>query len=167
MTGLVALFEDQYVLCRAIAAVQGRDYGRLDAITPFEVEDLKRALCVPRSRLPWLIAAAATTGAFLALLILWWCNAYDYPLDVGGRPVFSFWTDVPIVFETAILSAGVTGFIAFFAASGLPRVHHPWFDVDGTDEGFWLVVESPDPLREDVLETELRRAGALRIERFR
>ena len=164
--GVLARFDDRHALVDAIHALRQNGYRKLDAITPWESEEIEQALEIPRSRVPWLAAGVATLCGSLALLLLWWTNAYDYPLDVGGRPYFSFWTDVPITFESTILATGVTGFFAFFVASGLPRLHHPWFSVEGTDRGFWLSVDASDPAFDVRILDQLREAGASVVERF-
>src|SRR5581483_10266322 len=72
-------------------------------------------------------------GALGAYLLQWFCNAYDYPLAVGGRPLHSGLAFVPIAFETAILSASATTFVAFFWRGRLPEPWTPLFDVAGFD----------------------------------
>jgi len=165
MSGVLARFEDPHALADVIRALRASGYRRLDAIMPYEEEEVELALEIPRSRIPWLAAGVATLCGSLALLLLWWTNAHDYALDVGGRPYFSFWTDLPITFETTILTTGLTAFFAFFVASGLPRLHHPWFGVEGTESGFWLAIDTDDPAFEPSVIERLRAAGAIAVER--
>jgi len=57
--------------------------------------------------------------------------------------------------------------LALYAA-GLPRLHHPVFEVEGFEsasiDGYWLAIAADDP-RLDVVtaERELRDAGAKRV----
>jgi hypothetical protein len=142
MTKLMARFETPSALASALVAMRARGEIALDASTPFPSLEVERALAAPRSRIPTVAFFVAALGGFSAWLVLWWTNAHDYALDVGGRPLHSFWTDVPIIFETSILSAGVFAFFAFFVRSDLPRVHHEWFAIEGLDDGFWLALET-------------------------
>lgn len=164
--GLLARFEDHHALVEAIHALRARGYTQLDAIVPYEVDEVERALAIPRTRITWLAGGVSTLCGALALLLLWWTNAHDYPIDVGGRPYFSFWTDIPITYETMILTCGVTAFVAFFAASGMPRLHHAWFSVEGTEDGFWLAIDARDPEFDPSVEVELRGVGATAVERY-
>lgn len=139
-------------LASAEAAVQAArrlrklGYERLDALTPFPIPELEGALGVRRSRLPLLVLGAGLAGAALAFLVIWWTNARDYPIDVGGRPLDSLPTDVPIMFELMVLSAALAAFGSALVLSGLPRLHHPLFEVEGFErtsvDRFWILVEA-------------------------
>jgi hypothetical protein len=137
---LFARFADPPALAAAIRLLREQGFDRLDAVTPFASEEVERALAPKPTRIPWLAAAAAASGVALAFAIIDWTNGRDYPLDVGGRPLHSVFSDVPIMFETSILAAGLVAFFAFFAASRLPRLNHPWFEIDL--DAFWLVIEA-------------------------
>ena len=156
-----------------VAALRARELGyvRLEAYTPFPIAALDNALEIRRTRIPLVVLGAGLTGAAIALLIQWWTNAVDYPLDVGGRPLFSIPTDVPIVFETTVLFAAITAFAAVLLAGRLPRLHDPIFDLPGFErtsvDRFWVVVgdafSGADDTREDEvaeLTRELERVGA-------
>ena len=158
MSQILARFADASTLAAAIRELRDRGFDRLDAVTPWTSEEVERALAPKPSRIPWLAGGAAATGVALAWLVIDWTNARDYPLDVGGRPLHSVFSDVPIMFETAILSAGVFAFFAFFAASRLPRLHHPWFEADL--EAFWVVVDAP---ASETLYALVREKGALEV----
>jgi hypothetical protein len=97
-----------------------------------------------RSRIPAVVLLAGAIGCALAYAILYFCNAYDYPLDVGGRPLNSIPADIPILFETTVLFAGVTALLAFLFRCGMPRLHHPIHEVPGCEritlDRFWLEV---------------------------
>lgn len=131
-------------------------YGQLEAYTPFPIAELDGVLSIRRTRLPYLVLAGGVAGAAIALLLLWWTNAYDYPLNVGGRPLFSIPTDVPIVFETAVLFASLTAFASVLVGSRLPRLHDPLFDLPGFErtriDRFWIVVQDALVFADDIRE---------------
>ena len=89
----------------------------------------------------------------------------DYPIDSGGRPLHSWPTFVLFPFAIGILAAAISGLIAFFWQSGLPRLHHPLFDADGfervSQDAFLLAFTAPDRSDPRKLRTLLRDAGAL------
>jgi hypothetical protein len=148
-TGLLAEFGTPEEMLRAIHDLRGRGYRRLDAFTPYPVPGVERALDLRRSPLTWIVFPIAMLGAGLAYLVQLWCNAYDYPLNVGGRPLHSAPAFIPITFETAVLTASVTGVLVFLLLSGLPELHSPVADVEGfwraSIDRFWVGVDDRDP----------------------
>jgi hypothetical protein len=109
--------------------------------------ELAAAIGTRRTKLPWLVLFAGAAGMALSYLVIWWTNAFDYRLDVGGRPYDSLPTDIPIMFESVVLFASGTAFLAALVLSGLPRLHHPVFELDGFDrttiDRFWITVGTP------------------------
>src|SRR5438270_4642308 len=79
----------------------------------------------------------------------WYANAVSYPLNVGGRPVHSWPAFIPVTFELTILAAASTAFFAVFICSGVPRLHHPLFDLPqferASQDHFFLCIELRDP----------------------
>jgi hypothetical protein len=128
----------------AAARLRELGYSSLEAYTPFPIPELDEVLEVPRTKLPWLVLFAGGSGTLFAFLVIWWTNGFDYPIDVGGRPLNSFPTDIPIMFETTVLLASLTAFGAALVLSGLPRLHHRLFEIDGfertTVDRFWIIV---------------------------
>src|SRR4051812_1235210 len=147
----------------ATVAAAGRltalGYTSVEAYTPFPIPELDVALNRRRTRLPWLALLAGTTGATLAYAVLSWTNAFDYRLDVGGRPYNSLPTHIPIMFESTVLLAALTAFGAALLLSGLPRLHHRLFELDGfertTIDRFWIIVGDVHAAPEGVPADEL------------
>src|SRR4051794_2861047 len=96
---VIAEFTTPYAVIRAAKRVRELGYVQLEAYTPFPMPELESALAIRRTRIPVLVFVAGLAGATLAYLLLWWTNAHDYPLNVGGRPFNSVPTHVPIMFE--------------------------------------------------------------------
>jgi hypothetical protein len=144
---LVAEFKSPDDAVAAAVTLRALGYTRLDAFMPYPVPALEEALEVKRSRIPFVAFAAGATGCLLAYLIIWSTNAYDYPLIVGARPLDSLPADIPLMFESTVLIAGIAAFALVFLRSGLPRLHHPVMEIDGFErvslDRFWLVVDAP------------------------
>lgn len=170
-SGLVGEFATPEALLAAAAGLRALGYAKLDAFTPYPVEGLAEALSLPRSRIAWAVLPAALGGAALAYLVQWWTSAVDWPLDVGGRPPHSAPAFVPIAFESAVLCGALTAFAALLLATGLPRLWHPLFEVEGfasaSVDRFWIAVDLTDPSFASLeVDKQLRAAGALRVVPF-
>lgn len=134
-----------------LAARRMRELGftDVDGYTPYSLEGMEEAIGVPRSRVPFFVLLGGIVGASFAYLMMWWCNAIDYPLNVGGRPLNSYPAFIPITFELMVLFAAGSAMISMLALAGLPRPHHPVFEVEGfrsaSNDRFWLSVRVHGP----------------------
>ena len=74
---------------------------------------------------------------------------YDYPLNIGGRPLNSWPSFVIVTFELTILFAGLFSFLGMLVLNGLPMPHHPLFNEPRfdhvTQDRFFLCIEATDP----------------------
>jgi Protein of unknown function (DUF3341) len=165
-SGLVAEFTTVEEAVGAARGLRALGYHQLRAYTPFPVPELAEPLGIPRTPIPRFVLGAGIAGGLLALLVVWWTNAIDFPLDVGGRPLSSWPSDVPIVFETTILFAAGTAFALVFLLSGLPRLYDPIMSVEGFErtslDRFWIAVDDGDGPARSALDVDLAaRLGAL------
>ena len=166
---MLAEFATAEGILAAAARLSELGYRRMEAWTPYPIAALDPHLGIPRSPIPRLVLAAGATGAVFAFGVQTWMNAYDYPLNVGGRPLHSGPAFIPITFETTVLFAVLTAVVSVFAFAGLPRLHHPLFDVEGfersTIDRFWLGIDTSDPLYDPTRVEALLVAdlGALRV----
>jgi hypothetical protein len=167
-SGIMAEFDSPEALERAYDRLGRMGCTRLHTWTPYPVRGVIRRTW-PLT-VPWLMLAAGLLGGALGYFVQWWCNAVDFPINVGGRPLHSAPAFIPITFESAVLAASLTGFVALLALCGLPRLSHPVFEIDGferaTVDRFWLGIDLADPKFDDRLSDELTRMGALRCHRI-
>lgn len=168
--GLFAEFGSGEALRAAIAHVHAQGLQRLDAFMPVPDPEVEQALSRRPRAIPWMTAAAAVLGIAIGYGLQWWLVAWIYPLDVGGRPPHAPLAFVPITFETAVLLAASTAFVAVLAMSGLPRLWRPAFEIEGFERAsidrYWLFVAAEQPgFDESALTAELREIGALRVVR--
>lgn len=153
---------------RAAERLQGRHVRLTAAYSPFELPELQPYLGTSRPfMIPILSLIAALGGMALAYALIWWTAAFDYPLNVGGRPLNSFPADIPILFETGILCAALSAFFSTLLFSGLPRLDHEFETLAGFDrtslDRYWLGVTASQSLRDAELEALLTEVGALRV----
>jgi hypothetical protein len=144
-------------------------YKKLDALTPFPIHGIDDAIGVPRSILGYIVFGLGAFGLLNAIFMVWYTNGYDYPLVIGGKPVFAWEFSIPPMFELTILFSAFAAVFGMFALNGLPRFYHPVFNMPGheraTDDRFLLVVEASDP-KFDIEGTPqlLAELGAIRTE---
>lgn len=147
--GVVAEFDSAAAIYHACEKVTAEGYTRTDAHTPFPVHGLDKVLKQPESGLGWLVVCCGLTGIILAQLMMWWMNAYDYPIWVSGKQPYAWPSTIPITFEMMILLSGLGAVFGMFALNRLPRLHHPIFAHSTihrvTDDRFFLSIEATDP----------------------
>jgi hypothetical protein len=165
-TLVVAEFADERAL--TIAAERLRASGRrLDAHAPFPVGGIDDALGLRPTRMPLAILLGGIAGGAIGYLIQWWTTTVDYPLNAGAFPIHPVVAFIPVTFESVILGACLAGFFAVLAASGLPRLWHPLFEVEGfpraSDDRFFLSVEVAAAEVADA-RSELMACSPLRVE---
>lgn len=147
--GYLAQFDSPESLLAAAKRVRDAGYARWDAHTPFPVHGLNDAMGLRPTRLPWIVLAAGFVGAATGLVLQWFTNAFDYPLLISGKPIFSLPANIPVMFELTILFAAVAAFVGMLGLNGLPRPHHALFRSRRfrrtTTDGFFISIEASDP----------------------
>lgn len=148
--GLLAEYETPHAICEASKKVREAGYQKWDACAPFPVHGLDKAMGLKDSVLPWMVLIAGIIGCALISWLMIWVSAYDYPLNIGGRPTWSVPAFVPPAFEVTILFSSLTAVFGMFALNKLPRLNHPLFHSQRfervTDDRFFIVIEAADSL---------------------
>ncbi len=167
--GLVARFATSEELLRAVHALRQRGFRKLDAFTPYPIEEVSEALGHHHSRLPALVLFGAITGACFGFGLQYWTSVIDYPINVGGRPLNSIIAFIPVIFECTILFGALTAVFGMLGLNGLPKPYHPVFNAPSfalaSQDAFFLSIESGDPIfQRDSIEGDLRTMGATEVE---
>ena len=143
--GILALYEDPDALLRAATIAREHGFANVDAYTPYPVHGLSEALGIKKSWVPWVTLVMGLTGATLALTFEIWTSAFDWPINVGGKPFVSLPAFIPITFEGGVLIGGTMTLAALLLACGLPAWNKPILDRDLTNDRFGLWVPEIGP----------------------
>jgi len=148
--GVVGEFDSPEALLSAAKAIRHEGYTNVDAMSPFPIHGLEDAVGLKPSPLGYIVLCIGLFGMLNALLLQWWTGAVDYPLVIGGKPLFAFEFSIPVTFELTVLFSSFAAVLGMFALNGLPRFHHPSMQYKNfggvTDDRFLLVIERTDPL---------------------
>jgi hypothetical protein len=154
--GLMAEFSDPGELVTAARRAREAGYVRVDAYTPFPIEELDEALGLHHTRLPIIVLLGGLVGLVGGFCMQWWIAAVGYAVNVGGRPYFSWPAFIPVTFECTVLCAGLAAVLGMLGLNGLPQPYHPVFNVPrfalASRDRFFLCIEAADP-KFDVDET--------------
>jgi hypothetical protein len=138
---LVSVFQSEDDVVRATRAARKEGLEIVDVYTPYAVHGLDRAMGLPPSRLPWVCFLLGLFGGVSMTIFQYWASAYDWPINVGGKPWNSWPAFAPVVFEVTVLCGGVGTVLFFIAWVGLrPGRLSPMSDLRVTDDRFALVL---------------------------
>jgi hypothetical protein len=148
--GIIAEFATPEELLRAAQATYREGYRKIDAYSPYAVEGVAEAIGFYKTRVPLVVLLGGILGALTAYGMEWYSAAISYPLNVGGRPLHSWPSFVPITFELTVLFAALAGVIGMLAMNRLPRPYHPVFNAPefklASQTRFFLCIEAGDAL---------------------
>jgi len=156
--GVMAEFETSSELVHATRAAVSRGYKKLDAYSPFPIEELSDALHLHRNKLPLIVLCGGLAGGLLGYLMQYFITVIYFPINVAGRPLHSWPSYIIITFELTILVASLSAVGGLFALCGFPMPYHPVFNVPrfalASNDRFFLCIESTDPLFDPIETTE-------------
>jgi hypothetical protein len=137
---LVGVFAHDDQIMQAADGARQKGWKGLDAYVPYPLHGLDKALGLKRSWVPWVTLVMGLSGAAGGFALQVWTSAVDWPLIVGGKPFISWPAFLPITFESGVLIAGLSTFVAIWAACKLPKAKPVIHDERFTDDKFGLIV---------------------------
>ena len=147
--GLMAEFETPTDVVAAARRVHEEGYRRIDAFSPYPIEELSEAIGVHTTKLPVIVLIGGIVGLIAGYLMQYYTHVINYPLNVGGKPFHSWPQFIPITFETTVLGAALAAVFGMLALNGLPEPYHPVFNTPNfalaSRDRFFLLVEARDP----------------------
>lgn len=148
--GLLAEFRNEDALRAAARAARAHGYTRAEAYSPFPLEGLEDVVGLERN---WVAPAAllgGLAGGAGTYFLQYYAAVIDYPINVGGRPLHSWPAFIPATFELTVLGAAIAALVVMLVQNGLPRLHHPLFEVEEFESAsrnrFFLCLPARDPV---------------------
>lgn len=145
---MLAQFKDPEALLQAVRQVRAAGYTRYDCHSSYPIHGLSEAMHLKPSLVP-LTSFVCAVGAGLGVAAFEYYTAViEYPIVIGGKPLFSFPAFFPIIACAVILTAA---FVALAAAVvyGKPALHHPLFNsasfAKASDDALLIGIEVADP----------------------
>jgi Protein of unknown function (DUF3341) len=147
--GVMGEFATPQELVAAIEKARDEGYTKLDAYTPFPIEEAWEALGHHKSPVPLIVLIGGIVGGLSGFFLQYWVSVIEYPLNVGGRPLNSWPSFIPVTFECTILGAVLAAVAGVFILNGLPEPYHPVFNVArfafASRDRYFLCIEAADP----------------------
>ena len=148
--GVMAEFDSPTALVKATRAVYSHGYKKVDAYTPFPIEELSDILHLHENKLPLIVTLAGIAGGISGYLLQYYITVIYFPLNIGGRPLHSWPSYMIVTFELTILFGCIATLLGMLALCGLPMPYHPVFNVPrfeaASRDRFFLCIEATDPL---------------------
>ncbi len=147
--GVMGEFASPRALIDAIEKVREAGYTKLDAYTPYPIEEVWEAIGHYKSPVPLIVLIGGIFGGLSGFFLQYWVSVIEYPLNVGGRPFNSWPAFIPVTFECTILGAVLAAVAGVFILNGLPEPYHAVFNVKrfsaASRDGYFLCLEARDP----------------------
>ena len=148
--GVMAEFDDPTSLVNAARAAYEHGYKKMDAYSPFPIDELHEILHLHKNKLPLIVLLGGIGGLLTGYLMQYYVTVIYFPINIGGRPLNSWPAYIIITFELTILFAALAAVFGLLGLCGLPMPYHPVFNVPrfalASRNRFFLCIEATDPL---------------------
>jgi hypothetical protein len=147
--GMIAEFTTTADIMHAAEKVRDAGYRRWDVFTPFPVHGMDKAMGLRNSKVGWFTFIGGVIGYTSGMIMIWWMNAANYPILIGGKPMFSPFGAFPPSYELTILLGSFGTLFGMLFLNRLPRLYHPLLKHRRfalvTHDRYFLVIETTDP----------------------
>lgn len=172
LLGYIGEFGTPEALLKATKRAKADGFRCIDAFSPFPVEGMSELLGLKGDqRIGWITIAGGLFGIGAMLAIQLFVNV-DYPIEVGGRPLFAWPAFAVVDFEIMILCAVSFAVAGMLIINRLPKLYHPLFGTPrfglASEDRFFLYIDAHDPkFDEEGTRSFLGSVGAWTVEAVR
>ena len=163
------MYDDDDKLLDAARELVGKGIHVNDVYSPFPVHGIDPIIGVKRTRLAIASFMYAMTGTSLVVLGMWYFMISDWPMNIGGKPSFSLFENIPafipVTFEFSVLCGAHGMAITYFLRNGtLPGMPASNPDPRTTDDKFVIeITTSNNELDAKKLEAAIKKTALLEL----
>mgnify|MGYP001187228803 FL=1 len=163
------MYDDDDKLMEAARELVGKGIHVNDVYSPFPIHGIDPIIGVKRTRLAIASFMYAMTGTSLAVLGMWYFMISDWPMNIGGKPSFSLFENIPafipVTFEFSVLCGAHGMAITYFLRNGtLPGMPASNPDPRTTDDKFVIeITTSNNELDAKKLEAAIKKTALLEL----
>ena len=163
MQKISGYFETESNLLKAVKKLKEDNIQIDDVFSPYPIHGLDQVLELRRSWLPRAAFIGGFVGAACGFLFQTWVFTKAYSINIGGKPFFSFFSFVPVMFECAVLFAAVSIVFAYLLKSNLGAgADNKIYNNRATDDRFVVVLFVDDQIEE--IKQKFKKLGAQGVE---
>ncbi len=165
---IYGIFDDEEALMLAIPKLKEKGVVCKDVQSPFPIHGIEPLLDIPRTRISIASFLFGISGTSFALWMTWYMMIHDWPINIGGKPNFMFYMNlpafIPVTFELTVFCAAHGMALTFLLRSKLlpgvvPAMPHPRI----TDDKFVLHVDVKDENKINEVVSMIKTEGASEV----
>ena len=143
---IYGIFDDEEILLKSVREIKSNNINIKEVYTPFPVHGLDKELGLKETRMAITAFIYGCIGITFAGLMLFNIMIIDWPMNIGGKPNFTFYHNVPsfvpVMFECTVLFAAHLMSITYLIRCGLfPGAKSENPDPRTTDDKFLIELE--------------------------
>jgi hypothetical protein len=161
---LHGVFNDEVPMMEACKKLRASGIRVKDVFSPMPVHGLDGVIGLPRTRIAICAFIYGITGTCLATWMMWYMMVSDWPNDIGGKPNWDYYFNIPafipITFESTVFCAAHGMALTYLLRCWLipgAKAKNP--DPRSTDDKFVVYLEVSDAQSQKA-EALMKEAGA-------
>jgi len=171
-TIIYAMYDDDEVLKDGAKKLVSKGIKISEVFSPFPIHGIDPIIGIKDTRLGIMAFLYGLTGTVLATFGMWYMMVYDWPINIGGKPNFTYLENIlsfiPVTFEFAVLCAAhgmvITYLLVNKTLPGMPA-QNP--DPRTTDDRFVMEVRTDENKKftVDELESMVKDTGIVEFDK--
>lgn len=164
---IYGLYDDDDIMIEGIKTFRKKGTKIHEVYTPFPVHGLDKELSLKKTRISDLAFIYGLFGTTLACVLTWYTMIHDWPQDIGGKPAYTWYMNVPafipIIFELTVFCAAHFMCITYLVRCRLfPGASPQNPDPRTTDDKFLIEIHT-SVIKVDELVSQFKESGAIEI----
>ncbi len=143
-TWIVGFFADEHKTLDAVRALRDAGWKINDVHSPYPVAAMPKAMGLRHSWLGWATFLGAMGGAVGMMGMAVWASAWDWPINIGGRPMASIPAFFPPTFEAGVLAGALATVACLAFVTKLYPGKVPEIDLTGVNDDKFAIVLDPE-----------------------